>query len=121
MSPDRGVRHPAHSQTSPHAQDHQLGKIRRDAGTKCGLRNFDKRQIADRRDGGRIGDFRAERRPQLHPAIERPAQQHKGAFGHPLVLEREVLPNEGNLFSEPSLVATRGADDVHVAEYMALH
>src|SRR5215470_12278392 len=77
-------------------------------------------EIADARDGGRLGERRADRRPQLHPPIKRSAQENKGTLGHPLVFEREILPDKGDVLSKPLLVAPRGADDVHAVEYMAL-
>ncbi len=111
----------ADCESGAHSQPHQIDGIRHDRNlveiidppdqaafaVAPGAKVLDM-QIAHGQDRRRTRRFRANLRPQLHPAIEGGAKEWKRALRHPLMFEAQIGVVERYARAQPSLVSLCG-------------
>src|SRR5665213_2800419 len=72
-------------------------------------------KIGHRQHFGRFGQFAAKLRPELSPAVERAANEHKRVFAHLFMLQAYVGLDYRTTRPHPCFVALCGLADVHAA------
>ena len=75
-------------------------------------------QVANRENAWGVRQIPADLRPPLHPTIKSRSKEQEGSFGHVLMLEGEVRPDDFKLLAEPALEIRRGFEDVHGADLL---
>src|ERR1035438_4843524 len=116
----------ARSKDGAGRQPHEVDGVRKDAGfvkivdapyeTSVGVApgaEVFHVQVANRENGWRTLQFRADLRPHFQPAIESCAEEGKNAGGHLLVLDLQIAGNDVDVPAEPVLELLSGFNYVH--------